>query len=136
MEYKHDIPCSRSKLSELRSFVKEVLYKHEVPEIKAHEIVLAVDEVCSNLVIHSNGCDPREHVQLKINVKGDNVLEFVFSDQGIAFDERSYHEPELKELIQKKKKGGLGVLLVKKIMDHIEYSREKNKNICRLVKKI
>jgi serine/threonine-protein kinase RsbW len=45
-----------------------------------------------------------------------------------------YEVPDLKKVIEEKRKGGIGILLVKKIMDEIEFESKNGKNTCRLIK--
>lgn len=104
--------------------------------IKSHEIILAIDEICANLIIHSNQCNPCREIEVSMELKKENQLCFEIMDKGVAFDLSGYEEPSLKDLVENKKKGGLGLILVKKIMDKIEFKCEKGKNICRMMKKL
>lgn len=134
--YNIKISCSTSRLLEIRKFISGVLESHNYPEIETHKLVLAVDEVCANLIIHSNDCNPSQHIELKVEYKEKESITFEIIDRGISFDMNQYQEPKLKELVIAKRKGGLGLMLVKRIMDKIEFKTEKNTNICRLVKLI
>lgn len=128
-------PCQRERLKEIRDFIAETLDSIGFSETEAHKVVLAVDEVCANLIIHSNNCNPSESLEIYIKdeKKGEVIFEII--DHGIGFNYKNYKEPNLEEIIQKRGKGGLGIMLVKKIMDSIEFSQEKDKNVCRLIKK-
>jgi serine/threonine-protein kinase RsbW len=63
-------------------------------------------------------------------------LVFEIIDDGNLFDINRFEEPDLGNLIHEKRKGGLGIRLVKSIMDNIEYLSHDGKNVCRLTKKI
>lgn len=134
--YNIKISCSTSRLLEIRKFVSSVLEAHHYPEIESHKLVLAVDEVCANLIIHSNDCNPSQELELTVEYKEKESIIFEIIDRGVSFDMNQYREPELKDLVNSKRKGGLGLMLVKRIMDKIEFKSEKNTNICRLVKLI
>jgi len=58
------------------------------------------------------------------------------TDDGNAFDINAFREPELNNLVNEKRKGGLGIRLVKSIMDSIEYFERNGAKVCRLTKKI
>ncbi|HAA10182.1 MAG TPA: anti-sigma factor [Cytophagales bacterium] len=135
MQFDYMVPCSTNRLKEVRNFVNQVLHEYEFSEVDINRMVLAVDEVCSNLIIHSNNCNPEEMIELRINVDPEGIV-FEIKDQGMAFKPDSYHEPSLREVIRKKKKGGIGLMLVKRIMDEIEFQSESSHNVCRLYKKI
>lgn len=128
-------PCQREKLKEIRKFISDALNQIGFSEKEAMQVILAVDEVCANLIIHSNKCDPSESLEIYIedDVAGKVIFEII--DHGIGFNYNTYKEPNLEEIIGKRRKGGLGIMLVKNIMDSVEFSHEKGKNICRLTKK-
>lgn len=61
---------------------------------------------------------------------------FEIQDDGTVFDINAFQEPTLENLISVKRKGGLGIRLVKSIMDSIEYQTRDGKNVCRLTKQL
>ncbi len=134
MKYNLDISCAKSNLPDIRLFVANILEKHDYPEVEAHKLVLAVDEVCANLIIHANNCNPAESLSLSVSFNKNKSIVIEIIDKGIGFDMNKYKEPTLNELVESKRKGGLGLMLVKRIMDKIEFKSEKNSNICRLIK--
>ncbi len=127
--------CKQERLKEIRHFVAKVLAGMGLPEIDAHKVMLAADEVCANLIIHSNKSNPSESLELSIEDHGKDSVLFEIIDYGIGFNYNNYKEPDLEDIIRKRKKGGLGIMLVKNIMDTVEFKNEENKNICRMVKK-
>ncbi|WP_258102657.1 ATP-binding protein [Marinoscillum sp. MHG1-6] len=130
------ISCSKTNLLRIRQFVKDVLGDLDIHELEAHKMVLAVDEVCANLIIHSNQCDPSHQIDISIDHPDKEKIIFIIKDQGITFNYNSYVEPDLTDIVSSKRKGGVGLMLVKRIMDKVEFSHDKNCNICRLTKKI
>jgi len=135
MNYSFDIPPSKDKLRQMRKFVTSVLQKHHITDLETNMMVLAVDEVCANIIIHGNPEDRDDYVRLIIEVKKEGVW-FEIIDKGAAFDILKYNEPVLGELVKSKNKGGMGIMLVKKIMDEINFKSSKNQNTLRLYKKI
>jgi len=123
----------KEKLRDIRMFVSGSLKNHALPDVQISTLVLAVDEVCANLIIHSHKCNPKEYIEISITIDADSIV-FDIIDNGAGFDISSYNEPSLGEIVKKKRKGGLGLILVRKIMDKIEMITEDNQNICRLVK--
>ncbi len=103
-------------------------------EIEKHQVTLAVEEVCANLIIHSHGCNPQELIQLEVKDAAGKLI-FEISDQGEAFNILEYEVPDLKKVMIEKRKGGLGIILVKRIMDEIEFESVDGTNTCRLIKK-
>lgn len=136
MNYSYRVPCQKEKLKDIRSFVSEVLLKHGVPEVQVSTLVLAVDEVCANIIIHTYKCDPDEYVEVSIEVDNEMNCTFDISDQGDKFDISQYQEPSMADIIKKKRKGGIGLILVRKIMDKVEVVQKEGHHVCRLTKKL
>ncbi|MEX2336850.1 MAG: ATP-binding protein [Fulvivirga sp.] len=136
MKHCFKVACKKEKLREIRSFVKEVLDKYGLSEVDVSTLVLAIDEVCANLIIHSHCCDPKESIELEIKLDKDKSLIINIIDNAEIFNINEYQEPTLDDLIKKQRKGGIGLILVKKIMDDIQIISYKKKHICRLVKKV
>lgn len=135
MQYNYKVPCQKNKLVDIRFFINEVLKKHLDSEIDINSLVLAVDEICANLMIHSHQCNPNKCLELFVNIEDEEII-FEIRDTGSGFNFQDYKEPSIKDIIVEKKKGGLGLMLVKRIMDHIEYIENNNANIYRLRKKM
>lgn len=136
MNYRYNIGCSLENLKGIRDFIRKSLEGQGLSEVTVNEIVLALDEMCSNLMIHAHHCNPDHILELHINVPKKKNLVFEIIDDGKIFDINQFTEPELGNLVHEKRKGGLGIRLVKSIMDTVEYVHLPNKNICRLTKKI
>ncbi|MEQ8581163.1 MAG: ATP-binding protein [Marinoscillum sp.] len=136
MENKLTISCSKQNLAKIRQFVADILHREAIKEVEAHKLVLAVDEICANLIIHSNHCNPSQTIEVYVDFQPAEQVTFVIRDQGISFNLSTYAEPSLDEIVSSRRKGGVGLMLVKRIMDKIEFSTEKNYNICRLTKKL
>ena len=133
MKHRIVIPCSKSNLQEIRNFIMEILKTENLSDLEIHSMVLAVDEVCANIIIHSNNCSPEQTLEVLMEVKKDRV-EYEIIDNGIGFDIRQYPEPDLNEIIKTKRKGGVGLMLVKRIMDEIDFYNKKGKSVVKLTK--
>jgi len=127
------ISCSKSSLKDVREFAEKVLSNYNISDVDMNLIVVALDEVCSNLIIHSHHCNASEHITVQIKEE-DNILEFCIIDKGEIFNITDYSVPSLDTLIKDKKAGGIGLILVKKIMDRIKIEKQDGFNICRMYK--
>jgi serine/threonine-protein kinase RsbW len=136
MSYQYNIGCSLSNLKGIREFIRNSLRDQNVPEIEMSAIVLALDEMCSNLMIHAHHCNPDHLLELHVDIPMRGKFIFEIIDDGSVFDINEFHEPELDNLVHQKRKGGLGIRLVKAIMDNVEYLKRNEKNVCRLTKQI
>lgn len=136
MRHSYQIGCSLVNLRGIREFIRESLSSSLKSEVSTDEIVLALDEMCSNLMIHAHRCNPDHQIMLTVDTSEQGLLVFEISDSGFTFDINAFHEPELNQLVHDKRKGGLGIRLVKTIMDRIEYINREGKMVCRLSKRI
>ncbi|MFZ1807756.1 MAG: ATP-binding protein [Cyclobacteriaceae bacterium] len=134
MTYRYNIGCSLSNLKGIREFIRTSLKSYNIPELELSAIVLAIDEMCSNLMIHSHHCNPDHKIELSIVEPSKGELVFEIVDDGNLFDINAFTEPKMDSLIHEKRKGGLGIRLVKSIMDKVEYGSRDGKNLCRLTK--
>ncbi len=136
--YELKVNCNKKNLKSIRNFVESKLSTHlPITDTQINMIVLAVDEICTNLIVHSNQCDEKKEIRLTMNLKKSlgEVL-FEIYDNGDSFDYSEYREPDISQLIKERSKGSLGLMLVRRIMDKIEFKQEHSYNVCRLYKKI
>lgn len=136
MNYTYKVGCSIENLKGVRDFIRESLKNHGVADMQISEIVLAIDEMCSNLMIHSHHCNPDDLFELHILVDKNNPVVFEIVDDGTVFDINQFNEPAIDNIVHQKRKGGLGIRLVKSIMDKIEYQKRSGRNVCRLIKAV
>ncbi len=130
------ISCSRTNLKVVRDFVTDYLLAHHLPDLQINQIVLAVDEVVANLIIHANSEDESQHLDLAMHVEDREFGIEIFDDAPGAYTPSTYREPDLREYIRQGRKGGVGMTLVNRIMDRVEFSTKGQQNVCRLYKRI
>jgi len=135
MLYNYKISCQKSRLFEIRKFLSGILSGKGLSEVDINSIILAVDEMCANIIIHTHNCNPKESIELSIDIQTDGIV-FEIEDKGTGFDISKYQEPSIADIIHNRKKGGLGLILVRRIMDEIKLVKNNNHNIYRLYKKI
>ncbi len=127
------VPSSTRHLAQVRKFV----YKHartaEMNEKHAGHLQMAVDEACANIIEHAYQGDPNEKVNLTLTIHPDSIVVRI-RDQGLSFDLDAYCRPNVMELTRKRKSGGLGVDMIQKVMDKVEYLHGDGFNEIRLVK--
>ena len=136
MRYTYKVGCSPENLKGIRDFIRGSLKNHGVSDLDVSEMVLAIDEMCSNLMIHAHECNPDDLFELHIEAEKNLPIVFEIVDESSVFNINDFHEPELDNIIAEKRKGGLGIRLVKSIMDNVEYQVKDGANICRLTKKV
>ena len=117
----------------LTEFVESALEPYR-PSMKAvTQIGVAIDELFSNVVRYSGS----SNMKLILHVNEDVLTaKLTFIDEGVEYDPLSKADPDVSLSVEDREIGGLGIFLVKKIMDGVEYKRDGHKNVLTVVKKL
>jgi serine/threonine-protein kinase RsbW len=129
------VEASTEHLAEVRDFVASHAENIGLDQKMISEIRLAVDEAYTNIIKHAYGNNSAETVNIEIG-SDDDQLWITLIDSGKSFDPESYREPDLMKRIKEKKRGGMGVYLIRKVMDQVHYNRKGKSNEIRMVKNI
>lgn len=114
------VPSQTDRLKEVRDFILGAAHQFGFSEDDTNKIVLAVDEACTNIIKHAYGYGKNHSIKLSILTRG-TVFEITITDQGRPFDPSSIPQPNMKEYLSHFKRGGLGMYLMKTVMDKVEY---------------
>ncbi len=98
-------------------------------------ISLAVDEAVTNTIKHAYKMDKSKDIDIEYIVS-ENKISIKIFHTGIPLSPDNLIFPDMKEYLEQYKKGGLGIMLMIKFMDSVEYGTENGKHFCKLTKKI
>jgi serine/threonine-protein kinase RsbW len=128
------IACSRQNLQQVRDFVRGYLAEHRLPDMAVNQVVLAVDEVVANFIIHANAEDESKYLDLRMLLQNQN-LDVEIEDYGpTIFLPGPATTPDMAQYIRQGRKGGMGMALVSRIMDRVEFFERGNHTVCHLRK--
>ena len=119
----------RGKLSEadVNEALRELWRRHALPEDFEMPVTLCLEEVLSNVIRH--GCTPGNSCDIEVRYQiFDGGIEVQVSDNARAFDPLSLPAPDLSAPLEKRQAGGLGVFLVRKMMDEVRYDYRDGRN--------
>ncbi|MBQ5863497.1 MAG: SpoIIE family protein phosphatase, partial [Peptococcaceae bacterium] len=116
---------------QVAAFVEEHLEKFEVSARLTAKLMVAVDEIYSNIVRYSGASEA--HVRL---VKELDTLRLIFSDNGKPYNPLDAKEPDVTASVEDRAIGGLGIFMVRKMMDNVEYEYTKGMNKLTLTTKL
>ena len=128
LEKKFRLHGNSEELAAVRSDLKELLLDWGLADKWIEDFILAVQETLTNVIRHAY-----ENKGGTIEVllrNGSDCVEIVVEDQGKSFDRSKVKEPELPP----RKPGGMGLYLIKRLMDEVQYKSSGNKNEWCLVK--
>ncbi len=130
------IACSRQNLQQVRDFVRNYLSERQLPDIAVNQVVLAVDEVVANFIIHANGEDETQFLDLLMSLHNHD-LDVEIADNGdTIFLPAPHQSPDLHAYIRQGRKGGMGMALVNRLMDRVEFFTRGNHTVCHLSKRL
>ena len=130
------VPSSTENLSLIRELVNSVGIQAGLDESDVAKLELAVDEACANVIEHAYGHDISKEVVVRATFD-DEVLRIDIEDTGRGFDPDSFKQEELEKLVAQRKSGGLGMRLIKSVMDEVHYEIEPGrKNELHMMKRI
>jgi anti-sigma regulatory factor (Ser/Thr protein kinase) len=118
-----------SEVAKLSSFVEAFgVAEGLAPEV-VYSLNLALDEVVTNVIRYAHEDDGREHpIVVRLALERDVVTAEV-EDDGRAFNPLEAPAPDLDGSLDERRIGGLGIFLVRSVMNSVEYRREDGRNV-------
>jgi serine/threonine-protein kinase RsbW len=126
----------KSDLDELKTLYRHLNQFGEITGLSEDcitDINICLDELFTNIVSYGFVNDLEHIVRFAINLE-DRVLTLNIEDDGIPFDPLEKKDPEIPDDLIDVRIGGLGIHIVRKLMDNLAYKREQGKNKLTLTK--
>jgi serine/threonine-protein kinase RsbW len=114
------VPSSTENLALIREFVTSIGRQATLGDEDINNLELAVDEACANVIEHAYGHDISKEVVVRATFNEES-LHISVVDTGRGFDPGSVAQQELGQLVAERKSGGLGIRLIKSLMDEVSY---------------
>ncbi len=131
--YKLKIPSDTENLEIIRKFVAGIARKVGFKNDDIHKIELAVDEACTNVIQHAYKNQKKQSIDIAIKLDFQK-FSIVITDKGEGFDFQEIDIPQMDEYLAELRVGGLGIYLMKTLMDEVNYKKTNGKNQVRMVK--
>ncbi len=123
------------QIPQLAEFVETIADEKKLDQATAMNLNLALEEAVTNVIMYAYPEGSDGLVDIEAIIRKDS-LEFIIRDNGIAFDPTAAPEADVTLGAEERRIGGLGIFLVRKIMDSVSYARNDGKNILSMTKKI
>ncbi len=121
-------------LAAIGQFVTHWAIESGLNERAVYAVQMAVDEACSNIIEHAYGGEGKGDIELHCR-KLDDGLEVTVRDKGRPFDPTLVDAPNIHAPLEERNEGGLGLFLMKELMDDVAFEFGKNGNTLLLVKR-
>lgn len=125
--YRLEVEATEIELLTIKDFIQRVCDAAGCGSKEVANIKLAVDEACSNIVRHAYKDLEKGKIVLETGV-GYGDLKIKIIDFGKAFDFHSVKDPDLNRYVDIGRKGGLGIWLIKKMMNDVQYKSFNGRN--------
>jgi len=107
---------------------------HEIPMPIMMKVNIVLDELLSNIVKYSLPADTEHIIDITLELFTTGKLIIQLTDEGVPFNPFLSEDPDVTIPLEEREIGGLGIMLVKKLMDEYTYKRQANLNITSMVK--
>ena len=136
VETLHDSITLKNNVHEvvrLKAFMVEVGNKLELGKSLSNQLKLAVEEAVVNVIDYAYPVGKEGEISIEAKADGEQ-LRIVITDSGAPFDPTGMDRADTTLSAEERPIGGLGILLVRELMDSINYERTDGRNILTLLK--
>lgn len=134
MEKEILIPAEVAKLPEVLDFMEEELTEQGCPARLMNRILIAVEEIFLNIADYAYS--HKDGVVTMVISKEEELLSITFKDSGTPFNPLEKADPKLELELEERNEGGLGIFMVRNMMDEVTYRYENGMNILTIRKKL
>lgn len=124
-----------SEIEKLSDFIEEIGDELTISPDLLYNLNLVLEEASVNIIQYAYGDKTQQEFTVEVTLTDDNYLQFTLTDRGIPFDPTQYGPSDVSG-VEARPEDGLGIFLIKSIMDNLEYHRQDDQNIFIMRKKI
>ncbi len=122
--YELQIKSTTENLSLIRDFIQETASMKGVHQAIIDKIILAVDEASTNIIKHAYHSKPDGDIIIQLEFTHDKCR-IILIDFGEGFNPSQIPQPNMPLYFEQRKVGGLGLHLIRTLMDYVEYHTDK-----------
>jgi serine/threonine-protein kinase RsbW len=119
-EKKLQVKSRTENLSTIREFIQGFAASCGFKQDAIDNMTLACDEACTNIIKHAYQSYPDGEIVIKLKCEEKKLI-ITIIDYGKAFHPESIPEPDIQEYYRQHRVGGLGMYLMKTLMDDVKY---------------
>lgn len=127
------VPATLDSIERVSIFLESTLEDAGLDMIESARIQLAVEEAVTNVINHGYGGSDGE-ILITTDIESSQVM-ITITDTGQEFDPTSIPPPDVTADLDHRNIGGLGVHLIRSVMDDVSYIRDDNKNRLMMIKR-
>ena len=116
-----------AEVSRLEAFVEELGCELQLMPELVMNINLALEEAIANVIMYAYPSEKPRDIILKASSNGQQLI-FLLTDKGISFDPTQVDDADISLSLEERPIGGLGIFLIRQIMNEVSYQRIDNMN--------
>lgn len=124
-----------AELEKLVPFIQALSSELSLPHELVFNLNLVLEEAISNIIFYAYPGQSGKEINVQALCKGNSLI-FTLTDTGLPFDPTRVEDADITLSVEERPIGGLGIFLIKNIMNEVEYQRIEGKNIFTLKKEI
>lgn len=124
-----------SEISKLNQFVEEIGEEFSLSPAVVFNLTLVLEEAVVNVINYAYPKEEHESIYLSARLHEGSII-LVLTDTGVEFDPTLAPEADITLSAEERPIGGLGIFLIRQIMNEVKYERIDGKNILTLEKKL
>lgn len=124
-----------AEIARVQDALEQFARQHSIPDRKLHEVQLALEEHLTNIVRYGHA-DGGEHAIKVVGELAAGQLQLQIEDDGRPFNPLERPTPDLNLPIEERPIGGMGIHMMRKSLDGMEYRREDGRNVLRMIKRV
>ena len=123
-----ELKNSLSEIARLAGIIDDFGQRHQIEPQSLYNMKLALDETLTNIISYAYADGGEHRIATRLSLEqGKWTVEV--EDDGRPFNPLTASEPDTKQSLEKRPIGGLGIHLVRKLVDELEYRRQQDRNI-------
>lgn len=115
------------EISRLQEFIEELGEELELSAETTMNINLALEEAVVNIIMYAYPSEEQHDILLKVTYNSPQLI-FLLTDKGQSFDPTQVPDADITQPIEEREIGGLGIFLIRSIMNEVTYQRLDNEN--------
>ena len=124
-----------SEISRVNGFIEDIGNEFSLTPDVVFNLNLVLEEAVVNVINYAYPKEEHESIYLSAKIQDDSII-FVLSDTGKEFDPTMVPEADISLSTDDREIGGLGIFLIRQIMNEVKYERIDGRNVLTLEKKL
>ncbi len=122
------------QLTVVRNFISDIIKKHKPVSPQENKIILATDEAVTNVIEHGYNREEKGTIEIEVECS-DTMCKVIIRDEGKFYNPNNHPDINITQHVEEGKTRGLGVFLMRQVMDEVKYKYHKGtKNELTLIK--